>query len=292
MTQVNRLDGGLIDRSTPLGFTFDGRRYGGFAGDTLASALVANGVRLVGRSFKYHRPRGIISAGSEEPNGLVELRTGARREPNSRVTMTELHDGLVAASQNRFPSLGFDLMAVNDRLSNFLGAGFYYKTFMWPKAFWERVYEPIIRRAAGLGALSGEDDPDVYDRGFRHCDLLVIGAGPAGLSAALTAGRAGAEVILVDEDFRAGGRLLQESFGVGGVSGADWAATVVAELQSLPNVRLMPRSTAIGVFDMGSMPCWNAPATISPRRTLASHGRSCGASMPGARCCAPAPPNG
>ena len=133
MTQVNRLDGGLIDRSTPLGFTFDGRRYGGFAGDTLASALVANGVRLVGRSFKYHRPRGIISAGSEEPNGLVELRTGARREPNSRVTITELHDGLVAASQNRFPSLGFDLMAVNDRLSNFLGAGFYYKTFMWPK---------------------------------------------------------------------------------------------------------------------------------------------------------------
>ena len=173
MTQVNRLDGGLIDRSTSLSFTFDGRRYSGFAGDTLASALVANGVRLVGRSFKYHRPRGIISAGSEEPNGLVELRTGARREPNSRVTMTELHDGLVATSQNRFPSLGFDLMAVNDRLSNFLGAGFYYKTFMWPKAFWERVYEPIIRRAAGLGALSGEDDPDVYDRGFRHCDLPV-----------------------------------------------------------------------------------------------------------------------
>ena len=251
MTQVNRLDGGLIDRSTPLSFTFDGRRYGGFAGDTLASALVANGVRLVGRSFKYHRPRGIISAGSEEPNGLVELRTGAHREPNSRVTMTELHDGLAAASQNRFPSLGFDLMAVNDRLSNFLGAGFYYKTFMWPKAFWERVYEPIIRRAAGLGALSGEDDPDVYDRGFRHCDLLVIGAGPAGLSAALTAGRAGADVILVDEDFRAGGRLLQESFGVGGMSGADWATSVVAELQSLPNVRLMPRSTAIGVFDHG-----------------------------------------
>ncbi|MEC7304807.1 MAG: sarcosine oxidase subunit alpha family protein [Pseudomonadota bacterium] len=251
MTQVNRLDGGLIDRNTPLSFTFDGRRYDGFAGDTLASALVANGVRLVGRSFKYHRPRGIISAGSEEPNGLVELRTGARREPNSRATMTELHDGLVAASQNRFPSLGFDLMAVNDRLSNFLGAGFYYKTFMWPKSFWERVYEPIIRRAAGLGALSGEDDPDVYDRGFRHCDLLVIGAGPAGLSAALTAGRAGAEVILVDEDFRAGGRLLQESFGVGGMPGADWAANVVAELQSLANVRLMPRSTAIGVFDHG-----------------------------------------
>ena len=251
MTQVNRLDGGLIDRGTPLSFTFDGRRLDGFAGDTLASALVANGVRLVGRSFKYHRPRGILSAGSEEPNGLVELRSGAHTEPNSRTTMTELHDGLVATSQNRFPSLGFDLMGVNDRLSAFLGAGFYYKTFMWPKAFWERVYEPIIRRAAGLGALSGEDDPDVYDRGFRHCDLLVIGAGPAGLTAALTAGRSGAEVILVDEDFRAGGRLLQETYAIGDKTGAAWAEMVTAELASMPNVRMMPRSTAIGVFDHG-----------------------------------------
>ena len=251
MTQVNRLDGGLIDRGAPLRFTFDGKPYSGYAGDTLASALVANGVRLVGRSFKYHRPRGIISAGSEEPNGLVELRDGARREPNSRATMTELHDGLVAASQNRFPSLGFDLMAVNDRFSDFLGAGFYYKTFMWPRAFWERVYEPIIRRAAGLGSLSGEDDPDLYDRGFRHCDLLVIGAGPAGLMAALTAGRAGAEVILADEDFRPGGRLLQERISVGGDSGADWAAATAAELAAMPNVRVMPRSTVLGVFDHG-----------------------------------------
>ncbi|MEK9960877.1 MAG: 2Fe-2S iron-sulfur cluster-binding protein, partial [Rhodobiaceae bacterium] len=251
MTQVNRLDGGLIDRDTPLDFTFDGRRYGGFAGDTLASALLANGVRLVGRSFKYHRPRGIISAGSEEPNALVELREGARCEPNSRATMTELHDGLVARSQNRFPSLGFDLMGINDRFSTFLGAGFYYKTFMWPKAFWERVYEPLIRRAAGLGALSGDPDPDVYDRGFRHCDLLVIGAGPAGLMAALTAGRAGAEVILVDEDFRTGGRLTMERETVAGINGADWAAEAAAELASMPNVRVMPRSTAIGVFDHG-----------------------------------------
>ena len=251
MTQVNRLDGGLIDRSTPLGFTFDGTSYTGYAGDTLASALVANGVRLVGRSFKYHRPRGIISAGSEEPNGLVELRGGAQREPNSRATMTELHDGLVAASQNRFPSLGFDLMAVNDRLSGFLGAGFYYKTFMWPRAFWERVYEPIIRRAAGLGSLSGEPDPDVYDRGFRHCDLLVIGAGPAGLMAALTAGRAGADVILADEDFHPGGRLLQDRSFVGGDSGASWAQAAAAELAAMPNVRVMPRSTVLGVFDHG-----------------------------------------
>ena len=251
MTQVNRLGGGLIDRKTPLDFTFDGRRYGGFAGDTLASALLANGVRLVGRSFKYHRPRGILSAGSEEPNALVELREGARREPNSRATMTELHDGLVARSQNRFPSLGFDLMAVNDRLSAFLGAGFYYKTFMWPKAFWERVYEPVIRQAAGLGALSGDPDPDVYDRGFRHCDVLVIGAGPAGLMAALTAGRAGAEVILVDEDFRAGGRLTMERESVGDLSGNKWAAQAAAELAAMPNVRMMPRSTAIGIFDHG-----------------------------------------
>ena len=251
MTQVNRLDGGLVDRNTPLSFSFDGRQLTGYAGDTLASALVANGIRLVGRSFKYHRPRGIISAGSEEPNGLVELRSGARREPNSRVTMTELFDGLDARSQNRWPSLGFDLMSVNDRLSSFLGAGFYYKTFMWPKKFWELVYEPIIRRAAGLGALSGEDDPDVYDRGYRHCDLLIIGAGPAGLMAALTAGRAGAEVILVDEDFRAGGRLTLETHDVGGMAGCDWADSAIAELSTMDNVRIMPRSTAIGVFDHG-----------------------------------------
>ena len=251
MTQVNRLDGGLIDRTAPLSFTFDGRRLDGFAGDTLASALLANGVRLVGRSFKYHRPRGIIAAGSEEPNALVELREGARREPNSRATMTELFDGLTARSQNRFPSLGFDLMAVNDRLSAFFGAGFYYKTFMWPKAFWERVYEPLIRHAAGLGALSGEADPDVYDRGFLHCDLLVIGGGPAGLMAALTAGRAGARVILVDEDFRPGGRLTMERETIGGQSGADWAETVAGELSAMPNVRLMARSTAIGAFDHG-----------------------------------------
>ena len=251
MTQVNRLDGGLIDRNTPLSFSFDGRQLTGYAGDTLASALVANGIQLVGRSFKYHRPRGIISAGSEEPNGLVELRSGARREPNSRVTMTELFDGLDARSQNRWPSLGFDLMSVNDRLSSFLGAGFYYKTFMWPKKFWELVYEPIIRRAAGLGALSGEDDPDVYDRGYRHCDLLIIGAGPAGLMAALTAGRAGAEVILVDEDFRAGGRLTLETHDVGGMAGCDWADSAIAELSTMDNVRIMPRSTAIGVFDHG-----------------------------------------
>ena len=143
--------GGQIDRSTPVDFSFDGRSYQGFAGDTLASALLANNVRLIGRSFKYHRPRGLIAAGSEEPNGIVELRSGARREPNTRATMIELYQGLEAESQNRWPSLDFDLLSINSFLSPFLTAGFYYKTFMWPAALWEKLYEPIIRRAAPGG---------------------------------------------------------------------------------------------------------------------------------------------
>jgi heterotetrameric sarcosine oxidase alpha subunit len=251
MTQKNRLAGGQINTATPLNFKFDGKSYTGHQGDTLASALLANGVRLMGRSFKYHRPRGVLSAGSEEPNALVELRSGARQEPNTRATTTELFDGLVAKSQNRLGSLRFDAMAINDRFSNFLTAGFYYKTFMWPKAFWEKVYEPIIRKAAGLGSLSLLDDPDVYDKGFLHCDLLVIGAGPAGLMAALTAGRSGANVILADEDFTFGGRLNSETFGIGDDASAVWAAGAVTELASLPNVRLMVRTTVIGAFDHG-----------------------------------------
>jgi sarcosine oxidase subunit alpha len=251
MSQSHRISGGQIDRSKTLRFTFDGLSYTGHPGDTLASALLANGVRLMGRSFKYHRPRGPLSAGSEEPNALVELRTGGRQEPNTRATVAELFDGLEANSQNRWPSLRFDAMAINDRLSTFFAAGFYYKTFMWPKSFWEKLYEPIIRRAAGLGSVTREEDPDAYDKGFLHCDLLVIGAGPAGLMAALTAGRAGKRVILADEDFRMGGRLNAETLAVGGTSGAEWAAATVAELAALPNVRLMPRTTVIGAFDHG-----------------------------------------
>jgi sarcosine oxidase subunit alpha len=251
MTQDNRIAGGLIDRGAALAFTFDGKRYGGHGGDTLASALLANGVRLMGRSFKYHRPRGPISAGSEEPNALVELRAGARREPNTRATVAELYDGLTARSQNHVGSLSRDWMAVADLVAPLLAAGFYYKTFMWPKAFWERVYEPMIRRAAGLGALSMAADPDRYDKGFRHCDLLIVGAGPAGLAAALTAGRAGAAVILADEDFILGGRLNAETFSIGAQSGGDWAAGAAAELTSLANVRVMARTTVIGVFDGG-----------------------------------------
>lgn len=248
---MTRLSGGLIDRSKALGFSFDGKSYTGHPGDTLASALMANGVRLVGRSFKYHRPRGVFSAGSEEPNALVELREGARQEPNTRATVAELYDGLVARSQNHRGPLSCDVMAVNDLLSPFFAAGFYYKTFMWPKAFWEKLYEPMIRKAAGLGSLSMQPDPDSYDKGFLHCDVLVIGAGAAGLAAALTAGRAGAKVILADEDFRLGGRLLSESHTLADAPATDWVARTEAELAALPNVRIMPRTTVWGAFDHG-----------------------------------------
>ena len=251
MTQVNRLKGGQIDRTQTLNFTFDGKSYQGHGGDTLASALLANNVRLMGRSFKYHRPRGPLTAGSEEPNALVELRSGARQEPNTRATTAELFEGLSANSQNRWPSLKFDAMAINDRFSNFLTAGFYYKTFMWPATFWEKVYEPIIRKAAGLGSLSMQADPDEYDKGFRHCDLLIIGAGPSGIMAALTAGRSGAQVILADEDFAFGGRLNSETFAINDEAADIWVQASIVELSALSNVRLMTRTTVIGAFDHG-----------------------------------------
>ncbi|MFY0616657.1 sarcosine oxidase subunit alpha family protein [Shimia sp.] len=248
---INRLTGGLIDHNAPVKFSFDGNTYEGRSGDTLASALLANGVRLMGRSFKYHRPRGVVTAGSEEPNALVQLRTGGRQEPNTRATTIELFNGLTAKSQNRLVSLKFDALGINDIFHNFLAAGFYYKTFMWPRAFWEKLYEPVIRNAAGLGNLSLEDDPDCYDKGFLHCDLLIVGAGPAGLAAALTAGRAGARVILAEEDFLLGGRLLAETGGLTDMSAADWLAVTQAELAAMDNVRIMPRTTVVGAYDHG-----------------------------------------
>ncbi|MEQ8779785.1 MAG: sarcosine oxidase subunit alpha family protein [Roseibium album] len=251
MTQVNRLSGGLIDRSRPLSFRFDGTSYSGFKGDTLASALLANNVKLMGRSFKYHRPRGVVTSGSEEPNALVELRGGARREPNTRATVAELFDGLSAMSQNRWPSLAFDVLAINDAFSNFLTAGFYYKTFMWPKAFWEKVYEPIIRKAAGLGSISMEADPDVYEKGFLHCDLLVIGSGPAGLASALTAARAGVRVILAEEDFELGGRLKSENLALNEHPASEWLESTLSELRNSKNVRILSRTTVFGAYDHG-----------------------------------------
>ncbi len=248
-----RVEGkGIVNRSAPLAFRFDGQEYQGFEGDTLASALLANDVRLVGRSFKYHRPRGILTAGSEEPNALVELGRGAGKLPNVRATVQELFEGLEATSQNRWPSLRRDLLSVNDLAAPFLSAGFYYKTFMWPRSFWERLYEPFIRRAAGLGALSGLDNDEVYEKAYAHCDLLVIGSGPAGLMAALTAARSGADVILAEEDRQFGGRLLSEEEQIGWQPARSWAASVIAELSGMANVRLMARTTITGVYDQGT----------------------------------------
>ena len=248
-----RVEGkGLIDRTKPVRFRFDGREYAGYKGDTLASALLANDVKLVGRSFKYHRPRGVLTAGSEEPNAMVEVLGAKNQTPNVRATMQEVFEGLVTQSQNRLGSLRFDLLAVNDYLSPFLSAGFYYKTFMWPRAFWEKLYEPIIRRAAGLGSLSGQHDEGTYEKAFAFCDVLVIGSGPAGLMAALTAGRAGVDVILAEESHSFGGRLLSDGGSIGGMPAADWAAQVVAELQAMPNVRLMLRTAVTGAYDHGT----------------------------------------
>jgi sarcosine oxidase subunit alpha len=240
--------GGWIDRAQPLSFSFDGRRYQGFAGDTLASALLANGVHLVGRSFKYHRPRGILSAGSEEPNALVTIDRGAGRvTPNLRATQVELYDRLTASSQNRFPSLRFDLGAVAGLAAPILSAGFYYKSLMWPRSFWKRFYEPAIRRAAGLGHAPVDPDPDRYLHQYAHCDVLIIGAGPAGLAAALGASTSGARVILCDEGPEPGGSLLHEpNVTIDGWPAPDWVREAIATFGG--KITLLPRTTAFGWY--------------------------------------------
>jgi sarcosine oxidase subunit alpha len=239
---------GRINRDRPIHFTFDGQRYAGFAGDTLASALLANDVHLVGRSFKYHRPRGILSAGSEEPNALVTIDRGAGRvTPNLRATQVELYDGLVAQSQNRSPSLRFDRGALAGLAAPLLSAGFYYKTFMQPASFWKRFYEPALRRAAGLGQAPSEPDPDRYLYHYDHCDVLIIGGGPAGLAAALGASATGARVILCDEQAELGGSLLHEpNVTIDGWPAPDWAREAIATLGG--SVMLLPRTTAFGWY--------------------------------------------
>ena len=250
MTDARRrlVQGGRIDRARPLGFTFNGHHYTGFAGDTLASALLAHGVSTVARSFKYHRPRGIMTAGAEEPNALVQVGEGARTEPNLRATQVALYEGLVATSVNAWPGVGFDVGAINGLFARLMPAGFYYKTFMWPARFWPR-YEHVIRHAAGLGVAPEAPDPDRYDHRHAHCDLLVAGGGPAGLAAALAAGRAGARVILVDEQDEFGGALLGLGAEIDGAPATDWVAATVAELAAMTEVRLLPRATVFGYYD-------------------------------------------
>ena len=240
--------GGSIDRSSSIGFTFDGKSYTGHVGDTLASALIANGVRVVARSFKYHRPRGIYGSGPEEPNALVALDRGCDVEPNTRATTTELFDGLVARSQNRWPSLGFDLMGINDFFSALMPAGFYYKTFMWPGKFWIH-YEKRIRQAAGMGLASRCADPSRYERNHVFCDVLVVGAGPAGIAAALAAGRSGARVVLAESEPVPGGALLRDTEEIDGAPAAEWVMHAMAELRAMTHVKVMTRSTVFGYYD-------------------------------------------
>jgi sarcosine oxidase, subunit alpha len=249
MSQANRLpEGGRIDRAQPLNFLFNGKRLTGFAGDTLASALLANDVHFVGRSFKYHRKRGIFGSGAEEPNALMQLELGGRTEPNARATQIDLYEGLIASSQNCWPSLEADLGALNSLFARIYPAGFYYKTFMWPPSFW-MTYERFIRKAAGLGRPPREPDPDRYEKAWRHCDVLVVGAGPAGIAAALAAGRSGARVMLVDEQSEPGGSLLSRKGTIDGAPATDWLESALEELRSLPEVMVLPRTTAYGYYD-------------------------------------------
>jgi sarcosine oxidase, subunit alpha len=249
MSNTNRLPtGGRIDRSQPIRFSFNGQSYQGCAGDTVASALLANGVHWVARSWKYHRPRGIVAAGVEEPNALLQLGVGAHTVANARATQVELYEGLQAASVNAWPSLTWDVMQITGWFSRWLPAGFYYKTFMWPKSFWMK-YEHFIRKASGLGQAPQLSDPDRYEKMNAHCDVLVVGAGPAGLMAALEAGRSGARVILADEQQELGGSLLHSTQVIDGLPAAQWLSRTLQELSQLPQVQLLTRCTAYGYHD-------------------------------------------
>ena len=247
--QPNRLpQGGRIDRSRPLKFSLDGKSYTGFAGDTLASALIANGVLLVGRSFKLRRPRGIVGSGAEEPNAIMQVGEGAGAQPNLPATRVELRHGLVAHTTRGWPSVRFDIGAISDSFGRILGAGFYYKTFMYPRFLW-KYYERAIRLSTGFGHAPAAPDPDVYEHWNAHCDVLVAGGGPAGLMAALAAARSGARVILADDGNEFGGSLLSCAEQVDGAPAADWVAGVVAELRGLPDCTLLPRGTVLGYHD-------------------------------------------
>lgn len=248
MTGARLKSGGRIDRNKTLNARFDGRMLNAHPGDTLASALLASGEMIVARGFKYHRARGVYSAGTEEPNAFVHLREKGRHEPNARATTVEVFDGLQASSQNSWPDVRLDAGAITGYLSPFLSAGFYYKTFVGPfngTRFW-MFCETFIRKAAGMGRGVKIDDPDNYEKVNAFCDVLVIGGGASGLGAALTAAKAGADVILVEQDFELGGSLLSQPVG----SETDnWLETIRSELRAMPNVRTLTRTTAFGAYD-------------------------------------------
>ena len=250
MLQNFRLDNiGLINRDKKISFKFNGKNYLGYEGDTLASALIANGVHLVGRSFKYHRPRGFFGAGVDEPYAVVQLNRNNETEPNVKATEQELFDGLEATSVNCWPSVNFDIGAINNFLKIFIPAGFYYKTFMWPKSFWYKIYEPFIRKAAGLGVASTKHDQEKYEHKYEYCDLLIAGSGPSGLASAYSAAKNGAKIILAEDKPRFGGSLLTSDVNIGNKSGKDWAENIISELKEMPNVIVKNRSQVFGYYD-------------------------------------------
>jgi len=238
--------GGKINRNEKISFKFNGKKFFGYKGDTLASALLANGIHLIGRSFKYHRPRGILGSGSEEPNALVQIITDkAKTDPNMRATQIEIYDGFEAKSQNCWPNVRFDVGEINSLFSSILPAGFYYKTFMWPSNLWEK-YEYFIRKSAGLGKSPAERDPDVYDHSYYHCDVLIVGSGPAGISAASVAVKTGKKVLLVDERPDFGGDLIssnEENIKIAGLPPSQWVNEQFRKLSNYKNIKILNRTT-------------------------------------------------
>ncbi len=265
--------GHLIDRTKAIDFDFNGKRLRGFAGDTLASALLANDQMLMGRSFKYHRPRGLVASGAEEPNALMGVGKGGQFEPNQRATTTELFQGLTAKSQNHWPSLDFDIGVVNNWFAQLLPAGFYYKTFMAPRAAWKHLFEPIIRMSAGLGKAPKDRDADVYEHFYAHVDILIVGGGIAGLRAARAAGATGAKVLLVEQTAHWGGRAPVDGAEIDGVPAGDWISDTVQALENMPNVRLRTRCMGSGVYDHGAALAYerltdHLPTADGPRHRL------------------------
>ena len=265
--------GRLLNKDVPLNFTFNGRKMKGYQGDTLASALLANNQMLVGRSFKYHRPRGVVSSGAEEPNALINMGEGTRFEPNQRATTTELFDGLVAESQNHWPSLEFDIGAINSKLARFLPAGFYYKMFIHPRPLWKHVYEPFIRRSAGLGKAPKMRDSDTYEHFYAFYDLVIVGGGIAGLMAAKAAASSGAQILVMEQSAHWGGRCVVEPDQIYGKDPEHFIEDLVAELTAQPNVTMRTRLMGAGVYDHGYLLGYerlrdHAPSQTGPRHRL------------------------